>query len=615
MNLISRYLREEWITPLGWTLLHFVWQGAALALVLAALLFLLRHRPASLRYLVCCATLLLLTLCPLLTFLTLSPHPSLPVVPARTTPATPDPQQRSGGKHHEMAIVAQGANIADASPAPGHLIPPADRSLIDHLLPWGVLGWSFGVLLFCVRLAGSSLAVYRLTHSNTLPTSEALESRLRVLAGQMGVARPIRLLESTRVVVPTVVGCIRAVILLPVSTVTGLPQPQIEALLAHELAHIRRYDHLVNLWQVMLETLLFYHPAVWWISRQLRMEREHCCDDLALLILDDRKVYARALASLAAQQHDGRPVALASNGGELLPRIRRILGLSPLPPQRSMLSSPIHALLSALLMASLLAWQSSSRTTVTAARGRQTKGAGPEATEGSPHKAGAQTPDDFSDASAVEALRKASDYYQSLSSFSMRIENHYTSGLFPTEYAQTLRWRKPDRFELLVTSKQDAGPAGNRANGDQSVPDYRADGRQLITATPNGRRFVGAITPEPNTEPGWEVSAGPILSWLQNTESGNWMLDGKALPPHWQFGRGPRTMWHGYHVRELLGRNTGTSRYYPHGWYSSMFLDAEKPILIGEETNAQHRIGWALYADQKANPILPQTLGQVSTAP
>src|SRR5262249_34826735 len=135
------------------------------------------------------------------------------------------------------------------------------------------------------------------------------------------------LFESPAVLVPTVVGALRSALLVPTSAITGLAPPLLDALLAHELAHIRRYDGLVNLAQLGIEVVLFYHPAVWWVSGQLRAGRENCCDDLAVSLLGDRVLYARALVSL--EQLRARPGAmvLAGNGGALACRIRRLLGL------------------------------------------------------------------------------------------------------------------------------------------------------------------------------------------------------------------------------------------------------------------------------------------------
>jgi ankyrin repeat protein len=132
------------------------------------------------------------------------------------------------------------------------------------------------------------------------------------------------MLESALVEVPTLIGWLRPTILVPASVFIGLTPDQLEAILAHELAHVRRYDYLVNLFQTLIETILFYHPAVWWISRKLREERENCCDDIALEVMQDRLVYASALAQLEAGR--GMPLALTASGGSLLHRIRRIAG-------------------------------------------------------------------------------------------------------------------------------------------------------------------------------------------------------------------------------------------------------------------------------------------------
>src|SRR5438034_11106483 len=114
----------------------------------------------------------------------------------------------------------------------------------------------------------------------TRPAPVACMEALERLAARLRVSRPVRVLESAIVQVPAVLGWVRPVILLPASALTGLTPLQLDALLAHELAHVRRYDYLVNLIQSVIETLLFYHPAVWWISGRMRQEREHCCDDL-----------------------------------------------------------------------------------------------------------------------------------------------------------------------------------------------------------------------------------------------------------------------------------------------------------------------------------------------
>jgi HEAT repeat protein len=158
------------------------------------------------------------------------------------------------------------------------------------------------------------------------PAAE-LRTMLARIARRLGLSRPVRIAESLLVDSPAVIGWLRPVVLVPASLASGLTPLQVEAILAHELAHVRRHDYLVNLAQALVETLLFYHPAVWWISARVREEREHCCDDLAVAVCGDGRVYAAALLSL--EEHRAPRLAAAATGGALLSRIRRLVVPAP----------------------------------------------------------------------------------------------------------------------------------------------------------------------------------------------------------------------------------------------------------------------------------------------
>ena len=189
--------------------------------------------------------------------------------------------------------------------------------------------WLAGVLgLSLVHLGG--LRRVRQVRRAARPAAEPWQAALGRLSGRLGLRRPVELLESAAVAVPAVMGWLRPVLLLPASTLSGLSPQQVEALIAHELAHVRRGDLAVNLLQAAIETLLFYHPAAWWVSRVVREERELCCDDLAVMACGDRLVYARALADLEGLRAAGLPAAVAvgADGGSLLGRIRRLLAPS-----------------------------------------------------------------------------------------------------------------------------------------------------------------------------------------------------------------------------------------------------------------------------------------------
>ena len=183
-------------------------------------------------------------------------------------------------------------------------------------------------------LCAACIGVERLKRA-TREVDEAVSFRLRVLAQRLGVGRTVHVFASEVVRVPTVVGWLRPVILLPVSVITGLPAAHLDAVLAHELAHVRRHDYLVNALQAIVETLLFYHPAVWWCSRQIRIEREHCCDDLVVEACGDRVGYARALAQLEELRGLEPMLSLNATGGRLIARVRRVLGHPPVAERGS----------------------------------------------------------------------------------------------------------------------------------------------------------------------------------------------------------------------------------------------------------------------------------------
>ena len=204
-------------------------------------------------------------------------------------------------------------------------------------MPWVVGGWAVGVVLLSLWNLGGWIAAQRLKVLGIRPVSTDIASIAEKLARCLKLSKPVRVLQSLLAETPVVIGWVRPVVLLPTSILTGLTPMQLEAILAHELAHVRRHDYLVNLFQVAAETLLFYHPAVWWISRRIRLEREQCCDDVAVSICGDRCAYVESLAALEEARMGGSLAlaALGSGGSQLLIRVRRLLGFRNDLPRRS----------------------------------------------------------------------------------------------------------------------------------------------------------------------------------------------------------------------------------------------------------------------------------------
>jgi beta-lactamase regulating signal transducer with metallopeptidase domain len=239
--------------------------------------------------------------------------------------------------------------------APAAVTPWPQRAArwLEPHLPWLVGVWLVGMFALSLWRLGGWIAVQRLRVIGTRPLGADVQAMLRRLADRLRLRRVIAIMQSAVVQTPIVTGWLRPVVLLPVSAVTGLTPAQLEAILAHELAHIRRHDYLVNLLQSLVETVLFYHPAVWWASGRMRAERERCCDDMAVALCGDHIGYAEALAAVVAARMPMPALAAGSLGGrDLLDRIGRILGL---PTHVSARSTLVSAVLSFALVIAVIA--------------------------------------------------------------------------------------------------------------------------------------------------------------------------------------------------------------------------------------------------------------------
>ena len=287
---------------LALTLLHFLWQGAVIAFLLAAANALSLRRSAGSRYAAACAALVAMLVLPVLTAGQLAGRGGVPVAAGVSSGASPQ-----------------------ASASFGALEPPAPSiDPLTRLAPWVVAAWLTGVGALSVRFLGGWILTARLKRRHTRAVPAAWRERFLELAARLRVSQPVRLFESALVEVPTALGILRPVVLLPAGLATGLTAPQLDSLLAHELAHVRRRDCLVNLVQALAETVLFYHPAVWWVSHRIRIERENACDDLAIAATGDAAAYARALVALEERRDAPPRLAVAADGGPLWNRISRL---------------------------------------------------------------------------------------------------------------------------------------------------------------------------------------------------------------------------------------------------------------------------------------------------
>ncbi len=292
----------DFVNALGWTLAHFLWQGAALGL--AFYLFLVCCRSALARYWAGILVLAVMVAAPVVTFIKMR-------------------HSAQGG----TAVSAHVFGTANFIERAGTLPHSAVTSLpaINWPAVFAAL-WFIGVLALALRALGGWVLVQRLYHGERQCLSPLLTARCTALCNRLGISRAVKFYLSDAIDAPAVIGWFRPVVLLPLTALTGLSPEQLEAIIAHELAHVQRFDCFVNLFQIAAETLLFYHPAVWWVSRTIRAERENCCDDIAVSACGDAGAYARA-PTVVEGWRSMPALVMAANGSPLKLRIERLLGL------------------------------------------------------------------------------------------------------------------------------------------------------------------------------------------------------------------------------------------------------------------------------------------------
>jgi bla regulator protein BlaR1 len=336
-----------WSEPLhrlGQTFLHSLWQGAAAAAVLAVALRVLPRRSAvavQIRYGLATLALVALPVAALVTYAFTEP-------PAGAVARQPVAESRGAGGG---TPVASGRNETRPTPAATpravaggvpDLFVGAPR-VIESCLPWCGCAWLLGVALAALRVATGCSVTRRLVAGAAAPLDPRWQARLRGWQRALGIGRRIRLLVSAQVDVPMVVGWARPVVLWPLTACVGLSPDQLDAILVHELAHVRRHDVLVNILQAWIEAVFFHHPAAWWISAQVRAEREYCADEMAVRVLDagrgearlrqarradTRLAYARALVAIE-ERRQRAVLAVAADGGSLVRRVHRLVAVEP----------------------------------------------------------------------------------------------------------------------------------------------------------------------------------------------------------------------------------------------------------------------------------------------
>lgn len=336
-------LSEATMERLGWILVHSLWQFLLTAILVLVVLRFMKRSSAILRYAFLVFAMAACVVSPVATWFSLPTDIASVATEDIKDTFSPLPMESMPsplGAKDEVAMVGDGHEVTTLAP-PISNQPSAESSnsvtesidwwmnVRDSLRPWLtsiVTVWILGVLICAMRPLLSWIAIRRWRRVGTTPAGkEATELMLRLME-RLKIGRTVEILQSTLVHVPLVVGYVRPMILLPASLLSKLPTSQLEAIIAHELAHVRRHDFLVNFMQTIIETLFFYHPAIWWISHRIRIERENCCDDLVVQTLGNRVEYGRALVAVEQLRTESNVLALGVSDGSMLARIRRIAG-------------------------------------------------------------------------------------------------------------------------------------------------------------------------------------------------------------------------------------------------------------------------------------------------
>jgi bla regulator protein BlaR1 len=339
MEAIYQILPGETIYALGWTVIHSLWQALVLAFLLLLVLSGLSRKKSSWRYLSANLALILQLVVSGITFFVIKQQ-------SPVTKSLPHPPilEEEVGRHFAEAVVT----------SPLEQIQNMFVAYFEAHLPLIVLIWLIGTAFFLLRLLGGLVYVQHLRYHQVYPLQEEWQAFIEHLQTKLNYKQKVALLSSAAVKVPMVIGYFKPVILVPAGVLTLLTPAELEAVIAHELAHIYRKDFVFNILQTFIESLFYFNPAVWWISAYIRTERENCCDDIAVTISGHRLSYVKALVKLeeANQASPRMAMAFAKRGkGHLLLRVKRILNQ---PQNKSSMMEKFSA--SILLIAALICW-------------------------------------------------------------------------------------------------------------------------------------------------------------------------------------------------------------------------------------------------------------------
>lgn len=340
MEFITTFFSNTVLYALGWTVVHSLWQGILLAVLLSLVMMALEKRSARLRYEVACGAMFTMLMMALSTFIIyLDQDPNMMEITVALI---------GESANSSVTIINQENNFLQSN-------FQTVVAFFDEQLPLIVNVWLIGFLFFLFRMTGGFIHLHQLRHQDNFPVDRNLQKKLDQLIRRSPLKRSVKVMESALIKVPILLGHLKPLILIPVGTINLLTEEEVEAILAHELAHIIRRDFSMNIFFTLIEILFYYHPGVWLMAATIRSEREHCCDDLALFLCKNPLAYARALYKLEAAHKAARlpglVLSFSSQKNQLLTRVRRILNQ---PQNKSNIMEKLMATVFLLLTITIL---------------------------------------------------------------------------------------------------------------------------------------------------------------------------------------------------------------------------------------------------------------------
>lgn len=334
MKIISHLLSDSVVSAFGWTLVHSVWQGTLLMIVAAVAFHFSKRHSAHIRYMMGTGFLFAQIIASGITFGYY--------------------QSKSSPTLLTESLLKNSTALANTTAVKtfAYELPVTLKIqlwLSAHLYEL-VICWLIGACILLLRFVGGWLFTERLRMQAKIIMDKEWRARFGIITAKMNISQSVEFRETARILTPMVIGAFNPVVLIPIGLLTGFSTAQVEAILAHELAHIRRNDYLINLMQSFVEVIFFFHPAIWWLSERIRIEREHCCDDIALSVCGDKLSLAHALVKVAEWQSAPElAMAFASKKPLLLQRIQRVLGVNP-KPARNFINLPVILLAAGLIV-------------------------------------------------------------------------------------------------------------------------------------------------------------------------------------------------------------------------------------------------------------------------